>query len=112
MHPVLLDLGGFEIYTYGFFVALAAIASYSLSWRRAARFNIGFSEITVLFFLVFVAGIFGARFFYVIQHWVEFEGRVWHIFSLREGGLVWYGGFIGATLGGVFLARVRRWPIL
>jgi phosphatidylglycerol:prolipoprotein diacylglycerol transferase len=112
MHPVLLNLGGFEIYTYGFFVAVAAVASYALAVRRAARFGISPSDVTDLFFFVFVAGILGARVFYVGQHWDEFEGRFWHVFSLREGGLVWYGGFIGATIGGVFLARLRRWPIL
>jgi phosphatidylglycerol:prolipoprotein diacylglycerol transferase len=112
MHPVLLNLGGFEIYTYGFFVAVAALCSYFMAVRRAPRFDIGLSDITDLFFFVFVAGILGARVFYVLQHRDEFQGRFWHVFSLREGGLVWYGGFIGATVGGVLLARFRRWPIL
>lgn len=111
MHPVLITVGGFEIYTYGFFVALAAVVSYILATRRAVSFGISISDITDLFFLVFVAGILGARFLYVAQHLDEFEGRLWHILSLREGGLVWYGGFLGATLGGVSLALFRRWPI-
>lgn len=112
MHPVLFQIGGFTVYTYGFFTALAVGVSYGMARRRAPRFGFSPAEAGDLVFILFVAGVTGARFLYILQHLEAYRGRYWHAFNIQEGGLVWYGGFIAAALSGLLYGRTRGWPLL
>jgi len=107
MHPILFSRGSFTIYSYGFCVALAMVLSLFLVRRLARRGPYSARAATDLVFLAFVGGILGARLFYVGQHWADYEGRLLSVFFLQEGGLVWYGGFLGAVLA-VILAALSR----
>lgn len=112
MHPILYKNPFFTIYSYGFFVALAMGISFVIVLRLAARFGFKKEDLLDLLFVLFVGGVIGARLFYVGQHWDSFEGRLWRIFYLQEGGLVWYGGFFLAVFSGILYARVKKLPIL
>jgi len=112
MHPILLSLHGFTIYTYGFFVAVAMTASLIVTERRAVRFGFGKAEAADLLFVLFISGILGARIFYVWQHAQDFAVDWMAALRVQEGGLVWYGGLFGAILTGMLYARWRKWPIL
>lgn len=112
MHPILFHSHGVTIYTYGFFVALAVLISYLLVSRRANVFGIDEGLAGDLVFLLFVAGVIGARLFYVVQHFEDYHTDLWKVFSIAEGGLVWYGGFLVSASAGLIVAMWRRWPIL
>ncbi len=112
MHPALLKTPYFTVYSYGFCMALAVMLAWLISSRLARRPSYSVSQAADLLFIFFVAGIAGARLFYVLQHPSEFTGRWVAVFFLQEGGLVWYGGFIGGVVCGVFYMRLRRIPIL
>jgi phosphatidylglycerol:prolipoprotein diacylglycerol transferase len=53
-----------------------------------------------------LGGVLGARVFYVVQKWNEFEGeglaRLVSILKLTEGGLVIYGGIFGGLTAGLW----------
>ncbi len=112
MHPILFRFHSFTIYTYGFFVALAVCVSFFLLNRRAHVFGVDAGLVGDLVFFLFVSGVMGARLFYVLQHFEDYRGGWWKIFSLAEGGLVWYGGFLVAASVGLGVAAWKRWPIL
>ena len=112
MHPVLFHVRSVTVYSYGFFVALAVLAGYLLSQRQAKRFGFSKTAVADLFFLLFVSGVAGARVFYVLQHFEDYQHQLWKIFLIQEGGLVWYGGFIIAALVGFGYAFLRKWPLL
>jgi phosphatidylglycerol:prolipoprotein diacylglycerol transferase len=59
-----------------------------------------------------VGAILGARTLYVITFWrEEFAGKpLWEIFAVWRGGLVFYGGLIGASLGYTVYARLGNLP--
>ncbi len=112
MHPVLFTAGPITVYTYGLFVALGLAAALVMVLRRADRAALPRAMALDLLFLFFVAGVAGSRLFYVLQHAEDYAADPARIFALREGGLVWYGGFITAASTGLIYARVHRWPIL
>ena len=92
--PVLLDLGFIKLYTYGLFVALGAILALYLAGRDAEKIGLRRKDINDLALWLLLGALIGARLLYVVQ----FGGnpiKVW------EGGLVYWGGFIGgiAALG-------------
>ncbi|MBI2095082.1 MAG: prolipoprotein diacylglyceryl transferase [Candidatus Omnitrophica bacterium] len=112
MHPVLFSRGPFTLYSYGFFLALALFLSLWIAEKRAAGHGVERGVAGDLVFLLFLAGLAGARLFYVLQHAGDYRGGGWRVLDLREGGLVWYGGFLAAAATGIVYARLRRRPLL
>ena len=55
-----------------------------------------------------IAGIVGARIYYVIFSWDMYKDNLLHIFNLREGGLAIYGGVIGAVAAVFILAKIKH----
>ncbi len=108
MCPILLKTRFFTIYSYGVFVALAFLASSWLLTREARRRHLDENLIYNLCLLSLASGIIFARAFYVVLRWDEFRADLWEILRLNHGGLVWFGGFIGATLAAVCFARWKR----
>ena len=110
MHPVLFQIGSFTIYSYGFFVALAMMLAFFAAQRQAVALKVSAGTATDLLVVLFVSGVIGARLFFIAQNFGDYQKDFWRLFSLREGGLVWYGGFIAAALAGVVYGRARRLP--
>lgn len=112
MFPILFKLGPVTVYTYGFFVALGVIVVLWLAVKRAKAFGFAPSAAADLVFFLFVAGVIGARFFFVAQHFEDYKANPLSAFSIQEGGLVWYGGFLFAVFAGIGYAVFRKWPVL
>jgi phosphatidylglycerol:prolipoprotein diacylglycerol transferase len=112
MHPVLFSIGSLKIYSYGVFTALAMLVAFVATMRSARRAGVDPLHAADLLFFMFVSGVVGARLFFVLQHLEEYRGEPWRAFFLREGGLVWYGGFIVSASTALVYAYWRRWPLL
>ena len=112
MHPVLFQFHGMTIYSYGFFTALAMVVALFLAEKRAKSFGLEAAQVADILFILFIAGIVGARAFYVWQHFEDYTSDLWAIVRIQEGGLVWYGGLFSAIFLGSLYARWRGWPIL
>ncbi len=112
MHPVFFQSGSLTVYSYGFMTALGFLAAFWLSMDRAGQLGLSKTETADLLFVMFCFGILGARLLYAAQHPEEFTAQPLRIFFLQEGGLVWYGGFIGGAGAGILYARFRKWPAL
>lgn len=111
MHPILFKFHTVTVYSYGFFVALGMLLVFYLVIARAPRLGLPKDVASDLVFLLFVTGVIGARIFYVWQHFEEYRPDLLQAFSVQEGGLVWYGGFIVAVMSGLIYASVKKLPI-
>ena len=60
-----------------------------------------------------VGGIIGARIVYVTTYWREefADQPLSEIFMIQHGGLVYYGGFIGAAIAGMIYIRWKKMPL-
>jgi phosphatidylglycerol:prolipoprotein diacylglycerol transferase len=118
MHPILFSIFGFPIHSYGFMLALSFLFGIWFASWRAKRNGLDPNIISDLGFWVILAAIIGARLYYVILHFEEFSGDITGIFNpfhkgnLGIGGLVMYGGFIGAIVAGVVFFRNKKLPFL
>ena len=113
MHPVAFELGGFAIHWYGIFLALGVLAGVWTAARRCVLDKLQPVIITDLAPWLVGGVIVGARALYVISYWdSQFAGQpLWHIFNLRSGGLIFYGGLIGAVVAGFLYLRIKHQPI-
>jgi len=104
VHPYLIRIplpGGntFPLASYGFMILIGFLLCLWLLQRRGRRMGLN----PLVLFDVAVAGllggIVGARLFYVVQHWELFAPEPWRLLYLHEGGLAFFGGLIGGTVG-------------
>ena len=113
MHPVLLKIGLFHIYSYGVMVALGfAVATFCI-YRRAPKFNLERDKVIDVVIIMLVTGIIGARTLYVLLNLDYYHAHPYEILNLSKGGLVWYGAFIPALLASMLYAwreRIKFWP--
>jgi phosphatidylglycerol:prolipoprotein diacylglycerol transferase len=113
VHPIAFHLGSFPVHSYGVMIALAFLAGLWTATRRARRENISGEKIADVTLWIMVGGILGARAVYVMTYWrEEFADQPFsEIFMIQHGGLVYYGGFIGATIAGMIYVRWKKLPL-
>jgi len=94
-------------------MAVAFIAGLWTASRRGLREGIPAEKILDVGPWLIVGTIVGARALHVATYWQEeFAGRpIWEAFAVWKGGLVFYGGLIGATLAGCIYARLKQIPL-
>lgn len=110
MHKVAFQFGDIKIAWYGVLVALGFLAGLWTASRRALRQNVAPDTIMDLGPWLLIGTIIGARTLFVVSYWKEeFASQpISEIFMVQHGGLVFYGGFIGASLGCILYCRRKR----
>jgi len=113
VHPIAFKLGPLSIHWYGVMVALAFLVGLWTASRRGLREGIAAEKIVDLGPWLIVGTIVGARGLYVVSYWREFfAGKpIGEIFMVWKGGLVFYGGLIGAALACILYARLKKLPL-
>jgi phosphatidylglycerol:prolipoprotein diacylglycerol transferase len=112
VHPIAFQLGFLTVHWYGVMIALAFLAGLWTATRRARRENIPGEKIADVVLWLMAGSIIGARFAYVATYWKdEFADQpLSEIFMIQHGGLVYYGGLIGAGLTGSIYLCWKKMP--
>lgn len=105
---------GLPIRGYGVMLLLGGLGGVLLAAHRARQVGLHPDVIYSLAVHLFVAGILGARLFYVIEYWETRFSRapLIEVFKFTEGGLVVYGALIGAAIAFVLFVRKHKLPLL
>ncbi len=111
MHPILLQLGPLTLRSYGLMMALGfamGIILTSLLTKREGRATEPVLDMAVW---TMIGGIVGARILYVLVNPAEYAEHPAEIFKVWRGGLVYYGGLIGAGFATYYWLRKHKQPI-
>jgi phosphatidylglycerol---prolipoprotein diacylglyceryl transferase len=110
------------LHTYGLLIATAFLVGIWLAQREARRRGQDPERIADLCFWILVAALVGSRVYFILVNWGDYFGpralvttpigRIPRLLAFWEGGLVFYGGFIGAALTAWFYMRRHRMPFL
>ena len=113
MHKIAFEIGPFPVQWYGVFVALGFLAGLWTASRRGVRDGLHPEKIMDAGPWLILGAIVGARSLYVATYWREsFAGRPFkEVFMVQHGGLVYYGGLIGATLTTLAFLRRQKLPV-
>jgi len=112
--PQLVEPGrGVPVRGYGVMLALALILAVASAVHLGRDQGIHPEIILSLAVWIGVAGLVGARLLYVIEYWDSYRRPTWtatlaEVLKVHQGGLVVFGGLIGAAVAfGVFAWRHR-----
>ncbi len=117
MYPVLIKIFGFPLHSFGVLMGAGFMAAILYVVRMARRHGIDAERVFDLTFWVMVAGVGGCRLFYVLIDLLtrggdsEFLRNPTKLIAIWEGGLVWYGGFILASVVVILYARKHAMPV-
>jgi len=107
MHPVLFEIKGFKIYTYGPIMALGFLLAFLLVYHIVKRRGDDLEFYMDLYLWLIIGGVAGAKILYSIIEYREFIARPLHMLNCRNGGLVWYGGVLADTVIVTWYSRRR-----
>jgi phosphatidylglycerol:prolipoprotein diacylglycerol transferase len=113
--PLVVQLGPFSLRWYGLLIATAVLMGLSLAMRLGRRRGIDPGLIADLLPLLVLGAVVGARLYYVLLEWRQYQGRWGEMFAVWNGGIAIHGALIGGTLTLVLFCRWRRqafWPLL
>jgi phosphatidylglycerol:prolipoprotein diacylglycerol transferase len=113
VHKIAFQLGGLSIYWYGILVALGFLVGLWTASRRGLRDGLNPMSIIDLGPWLVVGSLAGARVLYVMSYWNEYYASrpFWEVFMIRQGGLVFYGGLIGAVVVALFYLHWKKLPL-
>jgi phosphatidylglycerol:prolipoprotein diacylglycerol transferase len=115
MHPTILKIGPFTVYSYGMMVAIGFAVAVFCMYRRAPKFHIDPNRIIDVCILMLVTGIVGARMLYVIINSGYYMAHPFEIINVSKGGLVLYGGLLSALAALVLYLRAIKldfWAVM
>jgi phosphatidylglycerol:prolipoprotein diacylglycerol transferase len=118
VHKIAFYIGSFPIHWYGVLLASGCFLGLWTASRRGLLDNLPPHRMIDAGAWLILGAIIGARGLYVISYWDVlvkdplFPNAPWlEIFMVRRGGLVFYGGLIGAIASGILYARIVKMPL-
>ena len=93
------------LHTYGLLVASAFLVAMSVAGSAAMRSGLDRDKVMDLSFWILLAAMVGSRVLFIIVNWDEYAHDPLAIFAFWKGGLVFYGGFLGAVACSVWYMR-------
>jgi phosphatidylglycerol:prolipoprotein diacylglycerol transferase len=98
----------FEIHTYGVLIALGVLLAIRVITREAERRGLSADLFMNLALGLLLWGVIGSRLLFVVLDWQLYVDRPWAVVNIREGGLVFQGGLIGAAIYAIWFMRRNR----
>ena len=113
--PLLFQLGPFSLRWYGLLIAVAVLLGLLLATRLGRQRGIEPVLIADLLPILVLAAVVGARTYYVLFEWRQYQLNWLDAVAVWRGGIAIHGALIGGTLAVILYARWRRiafWNLL
>lgn len=103
-----ISVGGMEIHWYGVLIALGLMLAVLYACGRSKEFGLVDDDLIDGVLCVVPFAVICARLYYCIFQWDSYKDNPIDIIKIWEGGLAIYGGVIGAAIGIVVFAWVKK----
>lgn len=111
MYPEICKIGPFTVYSYGLMLVIAFFVSSRLIYIQAKKEEIYPDLIFNFLFSALIAGLIGARVFYIAYNIGYYIKRPQEIIMLQQGGLSWFGGLILSAGYSVIYLKKKKIPV-
>jgi len=111
MYPILFRLGPLTLYSFGAFMALAALTAAWVVKRELRRHGYNPELASSLVFAAALGGLIGARVLFIIEEWQGFVAAPMN-YIFTGAGFTWYGGFLGGVAAVSWILKKNKIPWL
>ena len=111
MHPILFEIGGFPVYTYGVLLAAAYLLGLQFALMRARSRGLDPNRVMDLGIWIIVSALAGAKLLLLFVEWDTYTSSPSELLTLVRSGGVFYGGLIAAVAVALWYLRRHRMPI-
>lgn len=109
LHTTAFSIGGFSVAWYGVIIATGFLLAILYAMASCKKMNIDSNRLLDAIIVGVIAGIVGARLYYVIFYPGDtYRKDPMQIFNIMAGGLGIYGGIIAGLGVGALVAKLRR----
>jgi len=113
--PLLFQLGPFSLRWYGLLIAIAVLLGLALATRLGKQRGLDPALIADLLPILVLAAVVGARLYYVLFEWRQYQLNWLDALAVWRGGIAIHGALLGGTAAVIVYARWRRlafWNLL
>src|SRR3989338_2521661 len=126
MHPVLINIPFLNqpIHTYGAFIVMGFLLALNVSKWQAKKLGLYENDVLDFGFWALIGGLIGARLVFILVDWQDYLINkpfteikslgisIPSVLALWQGGLVYWGGFLGGFVACIIFTRARKLPKL
>lgn len=113
MYPILLNIGSFQLRSYGVIVVLSFLAALWLAKKEAARKGLDPALMADFSVYALIGGIVGARIYFIaFSEPLHYLSNPWEILAVWHGGIGIIGSLAGGFLAAVWFCRKKQIPLL
>jgi phosphatidylglycerol:prolipoprotein diacylglycerol transferase len=111
MHPILFEIGGFPVYTYGVLLAAAYLLGLQFALVRARTRGLDPNRVMDLGIWIIISALVGAKLLLLIVEFDKYKTNPAELLDLFRSGGVFYGGLIAAVAVALWYLRRHRMPM-
>jgi phosphatidylglycerol:prolipoprotein diacylglycerol transferase len=111
MHPILFEIRGFPVYTYGVMLAAAYLLGLQFALRRARSLGLDPNRVMDLGIWIIVSALVGAKLLLLVVEWDTYGRSLSDVMTLVRSAGVFYGGLIVAVLVAMWYMWRHRMPL-
>jgi phosphatidylglycerol:prolipoprotein diacylglycerol transferase len=111
MHPILFEIRGFPIYTYGLLLAVAYLLGLQFALVRARARGLDANRIMDLGIWIIVSALVGAKVMLLVVERDKVSMEPAELLNLFRSAGVFYGGLIAAVVVALWYLRRHRMPM-
>lgn len=112
LNRVAFSVGPFTVYWYGIIVMVGILLGVLFAVHQGKKMGIDPNKMLDVLIYSIVAGLVGARIYYVAFSWDYYSQHPAEIIRIWEGGIAFYGGVIGALICGAVLCHRWKLPLV
>ena len=98
MHPILFEIRGFPVFTYGVLLAAAYLLGLQFALWRARSRGLDANRVMDLGIWIIVSALVGAKLLLIAVEYEQFRTDPAELMTLVRSGGVFYGGLIAAVM--------------
>ncbi|NEQ37453.1 MAG: prolipoprotein diacylglyceryl transferase [Okeania sp. SIO3I5] len=106
--PIIFQLGPLAIRWYGLLIASAVLIGVTLSQYLAKLRNVNPDLLGDLVVWLVLAAIPGARLYYVLFEWEQYQQNPIDAIAIWKGGIAIHGAIIGGAIAALIFARLNK----
>ena len=111
MYPILFEIGGFPVYTYGVLLAAAYLLGLQFAIVRGRKRGLDPNRTMDLGIWIIISALVGAKLLLLIVEFDTFKNNPAELKTLLRSGGVFYGGLIAAVVVALWYLKRHKMPM-